>query len=805
MSMKDFQIISRLGEGSYSSVWKVKRISDGKEYGMKKVKLAALSEKEKENALNEVRILASIDDPYIIRYKESFFEDNSMTLCIVMEYAGGGDVYNKIVHHQKHGTFFSEEDIWRMFIQMVKGLKSLHDMNILHRDLKCANIFIGSDNKTAKLGDLNVSIHTKGNLAYTQTGTPYYASPEVWKDQPYDAKSDIWSLGCVLYEITALKPPFRANDMEGLYKKVQRGLFDRLPSHYSVDLYNIICQCLQVSPSMRPSSDQILNNPIVMKNGRDILGPALLNHTDSKTELLKTIKMPKNPKTLGQQLPKANYQVHQSLEVEKGKLTAKIEVVNRINGEKGKRAISAQQTPNNVNIIPIRSSQSRESRIQEMNKNQQKETEMKYLQRMQKEYIDRAKVIKNMQSPKHSIENISPKERTHLPVNRAIVRQSSGINSNANEVKSINKQPSYGMKQDIVKDRVSKQDELINKYQNRAYDLVDKSNKEQSYQKILSEKDNFSKNADYLIQKYQQPLPVQQQRYSNHYTPQQPLQPIQLLSTNTKPNTPLSGHRGIMASRGEQHIPSYNKPNTPLLGNRGGRVEQPLQPIQLLSSNNRPLSGNRGIIGSRGEQPLPSYNKPNSPLSGNRGIIGSRGEQPLPSYNKPNSPLSDNRRVIGSRGEQPLPSYNKPNSPLSSNKGGIGSRGEQPLQPIRLLSSHNKPSTPSSGNRGGIGSKGDINSINNNPQDVIGKYSNIYNLKSKHEMMPDYSRKAYDRDISSPYGNLPNSSSGGRKQPDYQYVSGGNKPVIYQNNFNHIRSPPVQKNSNRPVWGGGLT
>ncbi len=92
---------------------------------------------------------------------------------------------------------------------MTKALKILHEKKIFHRDLKSANVFMNSDG-TSKLGDLNVSKVAKKGLLYTQTGTPYYASPEVWKDSPYDSKSDIWSLGCVIYEMTTLKPPFRA-------------------------------------------------------------------------------------------------------------------------------------------------------------------------------------------------------------------------------------------------------------------------------------------------------------------------------------------------------------------------------------------------------------------------------------------------------------------------------------------------------------------------------------------------------------------------------------------------------------------
>jgi NIMA (never in mitosis gene a)-related kinase len=92
-----------------------------------------------------------------------------------------------------------------------------------------------------------VSKVAKKGLGYTQTGTPYYASPEVWRDQPYDIKSDIWSLGCVLYEMITLKPPFRAPDMQSLYKKVLKGIYPRIPTSYSQDLAAIVKHLLQFS------------------------------------------------------------------------------------------------------------------------------------------------------------------------------------------------------------------------------------------------------------------------------------------------------------------------------------------------------------------------------------------------------------------------------------------------------------------------------------------------------------------------------------------------------------------------------
>ena len=193
-TIEDFELLSRLGEGSYSSVYKVKRKSDQQVYALKKVRMMNLSTKEKENALNEVRILASIQSKNIISYKEAFIDDISQALCIIMEFADDGDMFQKIVKHQKDETSFDEQFIWKTFITVVRGLKALHDLNIMHRDLKSANIFLNKDG-TAKLGDLNVSKVAKRGLSYTQTGTPYYASPEVWRDEPYDTKSDIWSLG----------------------------------------------------------------------------------------------------------------------------------------------------------------------------------------------------------------------------------------------------------------------------------------------------------------------------------------------------------------------------------------------------------------------------------------------------------------------------------------------------------------------------------------------------------------------------------------------------------------------------------
>lgn len=302
--MKDFNIIKQLGKGAFASVFLVRRKEDNNIYALKRVTIDKLNKKELDNSLNEVRILASIKHVNIIGYKEAFFDEQSKTLNIVMEYADDGDLNSKIAKGRKAKYFFPENLIWSYAIQMVRGLKALHDCSIMHRDLKSANIFL-MKNGICKLGDLNVSKVVKMGLLRTQTGTPYYASPEVWNDRPYSYKSDLWSIGVIVYELCTLFPPFRGMNMDDLYKNVCKGKYTEINRKiYSKDLANMVRMLLQVDAKKRPSCEEFLESGLVKKHMDCVsVGAIKGEEEENMMNLMRSIKV-KDIREIKMKLPK---------------------------------------------------------------------------------------------------------------------------------------------------------------------------------------------------------------------------------------------------------------------------------------------------------------------------------------------------------------------------------------------------------------------------------------------------------------------------------------------------------------------
>jgi len=252
----------RIGEGSFGTAYLVRSKETGAHYVMKRINFSRMTEKEKDEAMREVEVLAKMQHPYIVAYKESFEHDKN--LYIVMDYCEGGDLYTVIREHAQKGRYFSEDLILNWFVQICLALKHVHDRKILHRDIKSQNIFLTKGNNV-KLGDFGIAKILKNtvDLAKTCIGTPYYLSPEICENKPYNNKSDIWALGCILYEMAALKHAFVAGNMKNLIVKIIRGSYPQLPSHYSSDLRNLVQQLFRRNPKERPSINIILRRTFI--------------------------------------------------------------------------------------------------------------------------------------------------------------------------------------------------------------------------------------------------------------------------------------------------------------------------------------------------------------------------------------------------------------------------------------------------------------------------------------------------------------------------------------------------------------
>ena len=251
----DFTILQELGKGSYGVVQKVQRKQDKQYYALKIVNIKKLQPREREDAVNEIRVLASIKHRNIVRYCDAFVEKDS--LHIVMEFAEHGDIGRQIEKFKKANKYIKEDTIWMYLIQICAGLQSMHSRNVLHRDMKAKNVFLTGKNQV-RLGDLGCAKLLKAGMARTQIGTPYYMSPEIWANKPYDAKSDVWATGCLIYELCMLQPPFLANDMNGLGAKIKTTTAPRISKHYSEDLANLVASMLAKDPRARPSVNDVL-------------------------------------------------------------------------------------------------------------------------------------------------------------------------------------------------------------------------------------------------------------------------------------------------------------------------------------------------------------------------------------------------------------------------------------------------------------------------------------------------------------------------------------------------------------------
>lgn len=258
--IRDYILKDKLGTGSYGVVYKVLKRGDKQLYVLKQISLFNMNKMQIEEVKNESKILASMNSSFIVKYFDSFIESNNLN--IIMEYCDGGDLSHCLNHQLKSNRLMGEERIWKYFIQICLGLAYIHSKKILHRDLKTLNIFLTKDGRV-KIGDLGVAkVLNQTNFARTFVGTPYYLSPEICEEKPYNEKSDVWALGCILYEMATFKHPFNATNQGALILKILKGKYDPLSSRdFSSDLRKMVDLLLEKNHFKRPAITEIIRNP----------------------------------------------------------------------------------------------------------------------------------------------------------------------------------------------------------------------------------------------------------------------------------------------------------------------------------------------------------------------------------------------------------------------------------------------------------------------------------------------------------------------------------------------------------------
>ncbi|XP_067419163.1 serine/threonine-protein kinase Nek5 [Emydura macquarii macquarii] len=300
--MDKYEIIKMIGEGAFGKVFLAKGREDNHQSVIKEINLAKMPMKEKEASQKEVILLAKMKHPNIVTFYNSLQEKNK--LYIVMEYCDGGDLMRRI--NMQHGVLFDEDQILDWFVQISLGLKHIHDRKVLHRDIKAQNIFLSNNGMVAKLGDFGIArmLNNTMELARTCVGTPYYLSPEICENRPYNNKTDIWSLGCVFYEMCTLKHPFEGNSLHQLVLKICRGHFIPVSPKYSYDLRILISQLFKISPKDRPSINSILKKPFLEKRITNYLPPDVIQEEFSHTVIHKKRPSAAQPVAKLVQVPK---------------------------------------------------------------------------------------------------------------------------------------------------------------------------------------------------------------------------------------------------------------------------------------------------------------------------------------------------------------------------------------------------------------------------------------------------------------------------------------------------------------------
>ena len=281
----NYNLFNKLGTGQFGSVYRIEDTKVTQTDSLDRVKVIKFISiidimlDETIDAVKEARVLSKLNCPYIITFYDSFIEDSMF--CIVTEYCEGGDLAMFIKRKQQSQKKIDTATVLDWFVQLTIALKYIHQRKIIHRDLKTRNVFLRRNR--VKLGDFGISRMMKSYNEYANTfaGTPYYMSPEVLKQEGYNFKSDIWSLGCIFYELLMLDRPYTGRSIMALLYRIVEEEPPQLPDNFSFEIRNLSKKMLEKDPKLRPTAHEILQMSFFRTHIESMRGKSLLQRNIS--------------------------------------------------------------------------------------------------------------------------------------------------------------------------------------------------------------------------------------------------------------------------------------------------------------------------------------------------------------------------------------------------------------------------------------------------------------------------------------------------------------------------------------------
>ena len=285
-----FTLLYQIGHGAFGSVFKAIHNRTKRIYAIKIIDYSKNNNRENNNIINcnyqsiqqETSLMKLLNDSnYVVKYYGSYFSRQSNTLWLILEYCASGSVIDLMLSMKRT---FNEIEVSTIMEMVLKGLIDIHNKNLIHRDIKGANILLSEDGR-AKIADFGVGVHLiNGKNRNSKKGSPYWMSPQIALNNEYDAKTDIWSFGITCIEMINGEPPYSQLKPRCAMEKIAKSppmVEDLIDFEYHTDEFiDFVKKCLEVDPNNRPTAKELLNHPFIVdfSKGRKYLIDLIQKH-----------------------------------------------------------------------------------------------------------------------------------------------------------------------------------------------------------------------------------------------------------------------------------------------------------------------------------------------------------------------------------------------------------------------------------------------------------------------------------------------------------------------------------------------